>query len=54
MSKGNYHRFPDGKVIGVDCNFYRELLAGKFGTGSRAGSRRRNSAAAMRGYARPR
>jgi anaerobic magnesium-protoporphyrin IX monomethyl ester cyclase len=31
MSKENYHRFPDDeKVIGVDYQFYRELLAGKF------------------------
>jgi anaerobic magnesium-protoporphyrin IX monomethyl ester cyclase len=31
MSKENYHRFPDDeKVIGVDYQFYRELLAGKY------------------------
>ncbi len=31
MSKDNYHRFPDDeKVKGVDYNFYRQLLAGKF------------------------
>lgn len=31
MSKENYHRFPDDeKVVGVDYNFYRELLAGKY------------------------
>ena len=31
MSKENYHRFPDDeKVIGVDYQFYRELLAGQF------------------------
>jgi radical SAM superfamily enzyme YgiQ (UPF0313 family) len=31
MSKDNYHRFPDDeKVIGVDYQFYRELLAGKY------------------------
>lgn len=31
MSKDNYHRFPDDeKVAGVDYQFYRELLAGKF------------------------
>lgn len=31
MSKDNYHRFPDDeKVMGVDYQFYRELLAGKF------------------------
>jgi len=30
MTKENYHRFPDDeKVIGVDYQFYRELLAGK-------------------------
>jgi len=33
MTKENYHRFPDDeKVIGVDYQFYRELLAGKFDT----------------------
>ena len=31
MSKENYHRFPDDeKVKGVDYQFYRELLAGKY------------------------
>ncbi|MBI5563883.1 MAG: B12-binding domain-containing radical SAM protein [Chloroflexi bacterium] len=31
MTKENYHRFPDDeKVIGVDYQFYRELLAGKY------------------------
>ncbi len=31
MSKDNYHRFPgDEKVKGVDYQFYRELLAGKY------------------------
>ncbi|MFQ5435568.1 MAG: B12-binding domain-containing radical SAM protein [Anaerolineae bacterium] len=31
MSKDNYHRFPDDeKVKGVDYQFYRDLLAGKF------------------------
>ncbi len=31
MTKENYHRFPDDeKVVGVDYQFYRELLAGKF------------------------
>jgi radical SAM superfamily enzyme YgiQ (UPF0313 family) len=31
MSKENYHRFPDDeKVIGVDYQFYRELLSGKY------------------------
>ncbi len=31
MSKDNYHRFPDDeKVKGVDYQFYRELLAGKY------------------------
>jgi len=31
MTKDNYHRFPDDeKVIGVDYQFYRELLAGKY------------------------
>ncbi|MEM7131726.1 MAG: radical SAM protein [Chloroflexota bacterium] len=31
MSKDNYHRFPDDeKVVGVNYQFYRELLAGKY------------------------
>ncbi len=31
MSKENYHRYPDDeKVKGVDYQFYRELLAGKY------------------------
>lgn len=31
MSKDNYHRFPDDeKVRGVDYQFYRELLAGRY------------------------
>jgi anaerobic magnesium-protoporphyrin IX monomethyl ester cyclase len=31
MSKDNYHRFPDDeKVKGIDYQFYRELLAGKY------------------------
>jgi len=31
MTKDNYHRFPDDeKVKGIDYQFYRELLAGKF------------------------
>lgn len=31
MSKENYHRFPDDeKVKGIDYQFYRELLAGKY------------------------
>lgn len=31
MSNDNYHRFPDDeKVKGVDYQFYRELLAGKY------------------------
>lgn len=31
MSKENYHRYPDDeKVKGIDYQFYRELLAGKF------------------------
>jgi radical SAM superfamily enzyme YgiQ (UPF0313 family) len=31
MSKDNYHRFPgDEKVKGIDYQFYRELLAGKY------------------------
>ncbi|MGD2077192.1 MAG: radical SAM protein, partial [Chloroflexota bacterium] len=31
MSKENYHRFPDDeKVAGVDYQFYRDLLAGKY------------------------
>jgi anaerobic magnesium-protoporphyrin IX monomethyl ester cyclase len=31
MTKDNYHRFPsDEKVLGVDYQFYRDLLAGKY------------------------
>jgi radical SAM superfamily enzyme YgiQ (UPF0313 family) len=31
MSKENYHRFPDDeKVVGIDYQFYRDLLAGKY------------------------
>lgn len=31
MTKDNYHRYPDDeKVIGVDYQFYRELIAGKY------------------------
>jgi radical SAM superfamily enzyme YgiQ (UPF0313 family) len=31
MTKDNYHRFPDDeKVKGIDYQFYRELLAGKY------------------------
>ena len=31
MSNDNYHRFPDDeKVKGVDYQFYRDLLAGKY------------------------
>ncbi len=31
MSKDNYHRYPDDeKVKGVDYDFYRDLLAGKY------------------------
>ncbi len=31
MTKENYHRFPDDeKLKGIDYQFYRELLAGKF------------------------
>jgi radical SAM superfamily enzyme YgiQ (UPF0313 family) len=31
MTKDNYHRFPDDeKVVGIDYQFYRELLAGKY------------------------
>jgi hypothetical protein len=31
MTKENYHRFPDDeKVAGVDYQFYRDLLAGKY------------------------
>ena len=31
MSKDNYHRFPDDeKVKGVDYQFYRDLLKGKY------------------------
>ena len=31
MTKDNYHRFPDDeKVKGVDYQFYRDLMAGKY------------------------
>lgn len=31
MTKDNYHRFPDDeKLAGIDYQFYRDLLAGKF------------------------
>ena len=31
MTKDNYHRFPDDeKVKGIDYQFYRDLLAGKY------------------------
>lgn len=31
MTKENYHRYPDDeKVVGVDYQFYKELLAGKY------------------------
>jgi len=31
MSKENYHRFPDDeKVVGIDYQFYRDLLAGEY------------------------
>jgi radical SAM superfamily enzyme YgiQ (UPF0313 family) len=31
MTKENYHRFPDDeKVIGIDYQFYRDLLAGRY------------------------
>lgn len=31
MTRENYHRFPDDeKVVGVDYQFYRDLLAGKY------------------------
>jgi anaerobic magnesium-protoporphyrin IX monomethyl ester cyclase len=31
MSKDNYHRYPDDeKVKGVNYQFYRELLAGRY------------------------
>jgi anaerobic magnesium-protoporphyrin IX monomethyl ester cyclase len=33
MTKENYHRYPDDeKVVGVDYQFYRELLAGRYET----------------------
>lgn len=38
MNKDNYHRFPDDeKVIGVDYQFYRDLLAGKYDAEVNAG-----------------
>jgi anaerobic magnesium-protoporphyrin IX monomethyl ester cyclase len=31
MTRENYHRYPDDeKVVGIDYQFYRELLAGKY------------------------
>ena len=31
MSKENYHRYPDDeKVVGIDYQFYRDMLAGKY------------------------
>ena len=31
MTKENYHRFPDDeKVVGIDYQFYRDLVAGKY------------------------
>jgi anaerobic magnesium-protoporphyrin IX monomethyl ester cyclase len=31
MTRENYHRFPDDeKVRGIDYQFYRDLLAGKY------------------------
>ncbi|MBN1316526.1 MAG: B12-binding domain-containing radical SAM protein [Anaerolineales bacterium] len=31
MTKDNYHRFPDDeKLVGIDYQFYRDLLAGKY------------------------
>jgi anaerobic magnesium-protoporphyrin IX monomethyl ester cyclase len=49
MSKDNYHRFPDDeKVKGVDYQFYRELLAGKYddevNQGLGASARQKNGA----------
>jgi anaerobic magnesium-protoporphyrin IX monomethyl ester cyclase len=49
MSKDNYHRFPDDeKVKGVDYQFYRELLAGKYDAevnrGLGASARQKNGA----------
>jgi radical SAM superfamily enzyme YgiQ (UPF0313 family) len=42
MSKENYHRFPDDeKVKGVDYQFYRELLAGKYDAEINQGLRRK-------------
>jgi len=38
MSKDNYHRFPDDeKVVGVDYQFYRQLLAGQYDAEVNAG-----------------
>ncbi len=51
MSKDNYHRFPDDeKVKGVDYDFYRELLAGKYDAEINRGlSAGRSSGAAIKG-----
>jgi anaerobic magnesium-protoporphyrin IX monomethyl ester cyclase len=49
MSKENYHRFPDDeKVKGVDYQFYRDLLAGKYDDQVNAGL---SSEERRRGYA---
>jgi hypothetical protein len=55
MSKDNYHRFPDDeKVKGVDYQFYRELLAGRYDDEINRGlteDEKRRSAASMEALA---
>ncbi|NDJ35963.1 MAG: B12-binding domain-containing radical SAM protein [Chloroflexi bacterium] len=52
MSKDNYHRFPDDeKLTGIDYQFYRDLLAGRYDDQVNAGldaeARRREGAYSM-------
>jgi hypothetical protein len=53
MTKENYHRFPDDeKVKGIDYQFYRELLVGKYDAEVNKGlaevrQRRKNYTAAL-------
>ncbi len=55
MSKDNYHRYPDDeKVKGVDYQFYRELLAGRYDDEINRGlteDEKRRSAAGMEALA---
>jgi radical SAM superfamily enzyme YgiQ (UPF0313 family) len=56
MSKDNYHRYPDDeKLKGIDYQFYRDLLAGKYDEQVNAGldaeARRREGAYSMEALA---